>query len=80
MISTEENFESMKRFVESKNYPWTVLHYGNQEEILKKYNVKVMPAYFFITPDGKLSLSPAPSPSEKIEWKIFQIMKKRGDI
>ncbi len=80
IISTEEEFQSMKRFYESKKYPWTVLHYGNQKEILEKYDIQVMPAYFFITPDGKLSLSPAPDPSEKIEWKIFKIMKKRGDL
>jgi peroxiredoxin len=80
IISTEENPETLEHYVEQKNIPWTMLHYGNDPEVLKRYNVKVMPSYFFINPDGKLSISPAPGPSEKIEWEIFKLMRKRGDL
>ncbi|MFP3860007.1 MAG: peroxiredoxin family protein [Bacteroidales bacterium] len=80
VISTDESFEQLKRHAERNQYPWKILHYGNDKEILKKYNVKSQPLYFFIVPDGTLSLSPAPSPAEKVEQKIFIEMRKRGDI
>ena len=80
IISSNENFEQMKRYVEHHGYPWKFLHLGDQTDILHKYRVKTMPAYFFIKPDGRLALSPAPSPSEDIEEKIYRIMKKDGAL
>lgn len=80
IIATDENLEKLKRHVERNKYKWTILHYGNEPEILKKYNVRTIPSYFFIVPDGTLSLSPAPTPTEKVEQKIFKEMRKRGDI
>lgn len=80
IVSTENHFEAMKQLKEQKDIPWTMLHYGNDPEIIKKYNVKVMPTYYFINPEGTLSLSPAPGPSEKIEWEIFKKMRKKGDL
>jgi peroxiredoxin len=80
VISTEKDEEVMNQYFNRRNHPWKVLHFGNQPNILKEYNVKVMPAYYFIGPEGKLLLSPAPSPSEKIEWEIFKQMRRRGDL
>jgi len=52
----------------------------NCQSQVEKYGIEVMPTYFFIGKDGKLILSPAPAPSEKVEWKIYREMKGRGDL
>jgi len=80
IISTTDSFEKMKQFAEQKGYNWTFLHWGNNQNILKEYNIKTMPTYFFINPDGKISLSPAPKPNEDIEQKTYKILKKNGAL
>jgi len=51
-----------------------------QPEVLKEYDIRAFPTYFLIGPDGKLILSPAPSPAEDFEQRLFEIMKARGDL
>lgn len=80
IISTEETFSQLKHFLDRKDYKWTFLYGGADKQILEKYDIKTMPSYFFIKKDGTLGLSPAPAPSEKIEWRIYQILKANGDI
>jgi peroxiredoxin len=78
IISTTDSFEKMKQFANKKEYHWTFLHWGNNKSVLKDYNIKTMPTYFFIGPDGKLILSPAPKPNEDIEQRTYKILKKNG--
>lgn len=80
IISSKENFDQMKRFVDHHGYPWQFLHLGGQKNILHKYSVRNMPAYFFINTEGKLELAPAPAPSESIEEKIYRVMKEDGAL
>ncbi len=80
IISGKESFSQMKRFVDHHGYPWTFLHLGDHKNLLNKYRVKNMPAYFFINTEGKIELSPAPAPSENIEEKIYRVMKKDGAL
>jgi hypothetical protein len=70
----------MKRFVEHHGYPWTFLHLGAHTNLMHKYGVSNMPAYFFINTEGKLDLVPAPTPSESIQEKIYRIMKEDGAL
>ncbi len=79
-ISTTDSFEKMKEFTNQKEYNWTFLHWGNRQNVLKKYNIKTMPTYFFINPEGKLRLSPAPKPNEDIEQRTYKILKKNGAL
>lgn len=80
IISTADSFEEMKNFTEKKEYEWTFLHYGNKPKLLKKYNIKTMPTYYFINSKGKLNLSPAPGPDEDVQKKIYKILKRNGDL
>ncbi|MDP4226874.1 MAG: hypothetical protein Q8910_10895, partial [Bacteroidota bacterium] len=61
-------------------YTWTFLYCGNQTSLLKEYNIRAFPTCYLINPDGKLSISPAPLPSENIELTIFSAMRSRGDL
>lgn len=80
IISNAPDHHQMEKFAEHYDYQWTFLHHGNQPKVLKEYEIEVMPTYFFIGKDGKLLLSPAPAPSEKVEWGIYKEMKSRGDL
>ena len=80
MICMDESLAQMKHFVERKDYPFTFLHYGNQSDVIKDYDIRAFPTYYFINKDGELSLSPAPSPDQKAEFAIFKVMRANGDI
>ena len=80
MICMDESFSQMKRFVEIKDYSFTFLYYGNQPEVFKDYDIRAFPTYYFINKEGKLSISPAPSPDQNAEYRIFEKMRANGDI
>lgn len=79
-IAVEQDFQLMKDFLKRYNYEWPFLNYRNQPDVMTKYDIRAFPTYFLIDPDGKLLLSPAPSPGENFEMKFFKIMRERGDI
>lgn len=80
VLSMDESLNHMKRFIEKKGYTYTFLHYGNQPEVFKDYDIRAFPTYYFIDKEGRLLMSPAPAPDEKIEQYIFQKMKEAGDL
>jgi len=80
IISMDESLPHMKRFVEKKGYSYTFLHYGNQPDVFKDYDIRAFPTYYFIDKEGKLSMSPAPAPDENLEQYIFQKLKEAGDL
>ncbi|MBI9054167.1 MAG: TlpA family protein disulfide reductase [Bacteroidales bacterium] len=80
VICLDETLAQMKHFVELKEYPFTFLHYGNQSEVFKDYDIRAFPTYYFINKKGELELSPAPSPDQKAEFIIYNVMKANGDI
>ncbi|MFC2112782.1 peroxiredoxin family protein [Bacteroidota bacterium] len=66
-ILVDDSVENMVKLVNSNNYPWTFLHFSNQPDVLDAYDIRAYPSYFLIGPEGKLILSPAPSPVENFE-------------
>ncbi len=79
-VAVDEKFNTMTRFLERFPFEWKFLHYANQPDILEKYDIRGFPTYFLISPEGKLLLSPAPSPSEGFGEQLFYIMKNRKDL
>jgi peroxiredoxin len=79
-IATDPVEDVLRQFLAKNKYDWKFLFYDNQPDILKEYDIRAFPTYFLIGPDGKLILSPAPSPSENFEQKLFEVMKSRGDL
>jgi peroxiredoxin len=79
-ISTDPQAEILQQFLKKNNYNWVFLHYDRQPDILKEYDIRAFPTYFLIGPDGKLIFSPAASPSENFEQKLFDVMKSKGDL
>ncbi|HEX2394526.1 MAG TPA: TlpA disulfide reductase family protein [Bacteroidales bacterium] len=79
-VSTDPQEEILRQFLAKNKYDWIFLHYDNQPGILKEYDIRAFPTYFLIGPDGRLIASPAVSPSENFEQRLFEIMKSRGDL
>jgi peroxiredoxin len=79
-IATDPMDEVLRQFLAKNKYDWKFLLYDRQPDVLKEYDIRAFPTYFLIGPDGKLILSPAPSPSEDFESRLFDIMKARGDL
>lgn len=79
-ISTDENKNDMMRYANNGHLNWIFLHYGNQPEIIKHYDVRAYPTYYLIGPDGKLIFSPAKTPAEYFEIELFKVMRARGDL
>lgn len=63
-IIMDDNPDKAKRIIKENKYKWEFLHYLAQADIALDYNIKALPTYFLIDPDGILRLSPAPSPEE----------------
>ncbi|HWY34101.1 MAG TPA: TlpA disulfide reductase family protein, partial [Nitrosopumilaceae archaeon] len=73
--------DSLKDFVDftKKNpkYNWLLLYAGKDKLVKEKYDIKSVPAYFLINREGYLVLSPAPMPSEGIEFKFRNMFKEK---
>ena len=82
-ISLDDNFNDLLQLAEKRSYNWTLLHFGNQKNIEKVYDVDIFPSYYVIAPDGTLALSPAPPPDNNFRnqfnvlWKAHRIRQMR---
>ncbi len=79
-ITVDEDLDQLRDYINNKEYQWTILHYGNQPQVLSDYDIRAFPTYYLIGPDGKLLQSPAPAMSENFEPKLFNILKAHGDL
>ncbi len=43
---------------------WDILIINNRSQILESYDIRAVPSYLLIDPEGKIVLSPAPAPQE----------------
>lgn len=77
-ILADDDFAASKKFIQGKQLPWTFLHYANSPDILKEYDIRAFPTYFLLDPEGRLVLSPAPSPMENFELRLFNEMRAKG--
>lgn len=74
-ISTDPDIEDLKDFLSKKPYKWTFLHYGATPDIINRYDVRAYPTYFLINPEGKMEVSPAPTPHEKLEIMLVNQLR-----
>ncbi len=77
-IVIDDDIATVRNFLEKSGYSWTFLHFGNQQEILEEYDIRAFPTYFLLDQEGKLVLSPAPSPAKGFEILLFKELKAKG--
>jgi len=78
VISADEHLSDMREFREKNGYEWDFLHYANDPEVMKNYDVRIFPTYFLIDPDGNLALSPAPAVNDQLVHSIMIELNRRG--
>ncbi len=80
-ISIDPHQKSMVGFLnQHPEYEWTFLHFGNHKDIRSDYNIRSVPSYFLIDPEGNLLQSPALPPSSPIERPGQTVEKAFYDI
>ncbi|MGQ1945888.1 TlpA family protein disulfide reductase [Geofilum sp. OHC36d9] len=71
-VLVDNDIDDAQNYLDGKNYKWDFLNFAAQPKILDDYNIMATPAYYLISPEGNLSLSPAPSPEENFRNKFVE--------
>jgi len=79
-IAVDDDVETVRDFVTRSGYSWKFLHSGLQRGIIKDYDIRAFPTYYLIDREGKLVMSPAASPSEDFEGRLFKTLKAKGEL
>jgi peroxiredoxin len=69
-VLVDDDIANAQNYLNGKNYKWDFLNFAAQPKVLEDYNIMATPAYYLISPEGILSLSPAPSPEENFKNKF----------
>lgn len=63
-------------YMRQNKYAWDITHFGGDGKVLMDYDIKALPVYYLVDPDGKLVLSPAPAPEENFVDYFSDAYKK----
>ena len=74
-IATKESFNDFEKLFEEKNYRWKLLNLENEILLLEKYQIKTYPDYVIIGKNGKIGMSPAPSPEQYLDFHVRRLYK-----
>lgn len=76
-ISTDKEFMTFYYFMQKNEllYNFTILHWGNNATLLDDYNVKTVPTYILIDPEGKIVQAAAEPPSEQLDELLYKLTK-----
>lgn len=77
VISVDDRFSNMRNFRNNHGYTWDFLHYANNPDIMKEYDVRIFPTCYLIDPEGKLVLSPAPAANDQIEKALYYELQNK---
>jgi len=74
-IATDRDPDKLAKFIKANKYKWNFLYFGDNGNVIFDYDVKALPGYFLIDPEGNILLSPAPAPEESFGAKFYEIVK-----
>ncbi|WP_185957457.1 TlpA family protein disulfide reductase [Saccharicrinis carchari] len=72
-VLTDEDPDEAMAYVKNNNLSWDFLHFGQNAKVLLDYNIKALPTYYLINPEGIMSLSPAPAPEENFALVFAEV-------
>ncbi len=80
-ISVDKTNADLKNF-QAKNpkYNWLFLSDNSLGKLKSDYEIKSLPTYFLISPDGKFIQVPAESPDEDIDRAFYDITKPKAKV
>jgi peroxiredoxin len=74
-IATDRDAAKLEGFVKSHKYKWDFLYFGDQANVIFDYDIRVLPTYILIDPDGNVLMSPAPAPEENFMARFYEAAK-----
>lgn len=78
-ISVDKNNSDFKKFcLQNPKFDWLLLYDNSGVELKNKYEIKSLPAYFLINPEGKFVQAPAEGPDGDIDRLFYDITKPKG--
>ena len=78
-VSTDNSAVDLKNFcTKNPKYDWLFLYDNSGATFKNNYEIKSLPAYFLISPEGKFIQVPAESPDGDIDRAFFDITKPKG--
>jgi peroxiredoxin len=78
-VSTDKTNAALNDFcLKNPKYDWLFLYDNTEGKLKKEYEIKALPSYFLIDPEGKFVQVPAESPEGDIERAFFDITKPKG--
>jgi peroxiredoxin len=75
VVIEDEDFEKNASALEAIDFEWTILRGMTRREVYESFNVRIMPTYFLIDPQGRMAGSQAPWPDENFEMQFSNILK-----
>ncbi|MBQ8222165.1 MAG: redoxin domain-containing protein [Bacteroidales bacterium] len=72
-ISAKEYFNSYKKVFDDRGYRWLLLNLDNDILLLEKYQVKTFPDYIILGTNGRVGMSPAPSPDQYLDYHVRRL-------
>lgn len=78
-ISADKATAELAAFcAKNPKYDWLFLYDNSGSQLKANYEIKSLPAYFLISPEGKFIQVPAESPEGDIERAFYDITKPKG--
>lgn len=78
-ISTDKTSADLKNFcAKNPQYDWLFLYDNSNGKLQSTYEIKTLPSYFLINPDGRFVQAPADSPSGDIDRAFYDIVKPKA--
>jgi hypothetical protein len=76
-ISTDYSFLNMSYFIsQKKDWNWTFLHVGDQVDVLKAYDVRILPLYVVIDREGNIYSYNTEGPGQGLENILEQLIQQ----
>lgn len=78
-ITTDKTAAELKNFcAKYPQYDWTFLYDNTNGSLKNDYEIKSLPSYFLINPEGKFVQAPAEGPNGDIDRAFYDIVKPKA--
>lgn len=75
-VSLDKNFAGAVKLWNDKKYPWPLYRPADPEKAESDYLLRTVPVFYLVSPDLKLLLSPALSPSHNFEALFLKMFRE----
>jgi hypothetical protein len=75
IVLEDDEIEQNAALLNCDGFEWTVLRGMTRREIYDAFNVRMLPTYFLVDPQGRMAGSQAPWPDENFELQFANILK-----